>query len=127
MRLPWGEPIWVAEGIWQDSSSIFGWCEVEPHWHIAVGERETCPDPDSGETITYGSSPKKILQCEKGVQRQVFRKAQLLIGEIHRHLKRRHDDSRKAEEEIVNQINDIEGLLKTEGWPNQSLHPTGPA
>lgn len=72
------EDVWVDEGIWEDSSTIFGWARVAEAWHIAVGERESWVDPD-GETVIYASSTKKALDCDTGVQRQAFRKAELLI------------------------------------------------
>ena len=119
------EEVWVDQGIREYSATIFGWSLVESAWHISVGERETCVDPD-GETVMYASSKKRLLGCDIDVQIQFLRHVTKLIQQIERNLRARQERAQIAEQVITQQIREVAEILGGEG-PNTTIKLTGPA
>jgi len=90
---------------------IFGWDEVDSEWHVVVGQRDNYTPPDSSDEIVYGSFPRKIMECNKGIYNQVFDKSDLLIKEIYQVMKSKLGYLKDRENNIINMINKIYELL----------------
>jgi len=127
------ESIGFKESVWIDveisgqcdnlQNIIFGWDEVDSEWHVVVGQRDTYIPPDSGDEIVYGSFPREIKECHKGISSQVFEKSDLLIKEIYQVMKNKLEYLKDRENNIINMINKVYDLLhgssNSEGNRNQ--------
>ncbi len=108
------EEVWVEAEIPDLTTQVLGWSEGSGEWHLVLANRESCPDPDTGETVVYGGSERRVVDCTPFEQRCAFEELESLIEAIHHHLKSRYGESRKRGDEIIRRIRELDQLLK--GW-----------
>jgi hypothetical protein len=107
------ESAWIVFDTSEAADQVFGWSKVDGQWDFALGNRETFPEPDSGETILYGSAEKVIHECNRFQQAHALQRSEALLEELCRLLESRYDRSKSDGDRIVQMIRRIAEILRS--------------